>query len=393
MSARPFAPGRPAAELLLVLGVPAAMVYMAVSSAVHGTLTAPGCSPGRILALMFFGPDNQGLTCVRLPFTADLPSLGLGVTSEMAVVLYLLLVRRLRNLDRVLSGGSTAIFDRDQLEQEPMKKRYDDFFAKLRVSKRRQLLLLAGVLAVGIWFYVNVSGSSHLFKALPDIQGVHHPAPALQEAYRLSWWARWQTDPAMAALWIVVGSIGTYFACRQAYLYYHLARLFRDAPKLMVFHHVPARVDRDHGWRPVGGLVAVAYFSSLSFVCSLIVLIYIMRDPEAAPAYRLFVNILLATVAFVGMVLNVAMLTTLRRGIAKAYETTLRDKILALNAESDAAEEEGDHLAARTIRLEADHLVGDAGYPVRGRAVRFASLASGLIPVLKLSHDVINLYF
>jgi hypothetical protein len=106
-----------------------------------------------------------------------------------------------------------------------------------------------------------------------------------------------------------------------------------------------------------------------------------------------FVNVLLATVAFVGMVLNVAMLTTLRRGIATAYETTLRDKIISLNSESDEAEEAGDHLTARTIRLEADHLVGDSGYPVRGRAVRFASLASGLIPVLKLTHDVINLYF
>ena len=71
----------------------------------------------------------------------------------------------------------------------------------------------------------------------------------------------------------------------------------------------------------------------------------------------------------------------------------MRDRIISLNSESDAADKAGDHLLARAIRLEADHLVGDSGYPVRGRAVRLASLASGLIPVLKLSHDVINLYF
>ena len=59
-----------------------------------------------------------------------------------------------------------------------------------------------------------------------------------------------------------------------------------------MFHHIPARVDRDHGYRPVGGLVAIAYFSSLTFVCSLIVLIYIMRDPAAAAGYRVFVNVL-----------------------------------------------------------------------------------------------------
>jgi hypothetical protein len=393
MSTRPFAPSRPVAELLLVLGVPVAMLSMAISSAVHGTFTAPGCGPGRILALTLFGPDKQGLTCFRLPFVADLPSLGLGVTSETAVALYLLLVRRLRKLDVVLADPDTGIFGRDQLTQEPMKSRYAVFLTKLRVSKPRQVLLLAGVAALGTWFYFNVSQNSHLFKALANVQGVARPDAGLQDGYRLSWWARWETDPAMAVLWVAVGSIGTYFAGRQAYLYYHLARLFREAPKLMVFHHVPARVDRDHGWRPVGRLVAIAYFSLLSFVCSLIVLIYIMRDPDAAVGYRVFVNVLLATVAFVGMVLNVAMVTTLRRGVAKAYETTLRDKIITLNSESEAAEKDGDHLSARTIRLEADHLVGDSGYPVRGRALRFASLASGLIPVVKLSHDVINLYF
>ncbi|MEU0792802.1 hypothetical protein ABZ342_22240 [Amycolatopsis sp. NPDC005961] len=393
MSTRPFAPSRPVAELLLVLGVPAAMIYMAISSAVHGNFAAPGCGPGRILALTLFGPDKQGLTCFRLPFTADLPSLGLGLTSETAVVLYLLLVRRLRNLDVVLAHAETGIFGPDQLTQEPMKSRYAAFVAKLRVSEPRQLLLLVGVVAVGIWFYVNASQNNHVFKALANVQGVAHPDAALQDGYRLSWWARWETDPAMAILWIIVGSIGTYFASRQAYLYFHLARLFREAPKLMVFHHVPARIDRDHGWRPVGRLVGYAYFSLLSFVCSLIVLIYIMRDPDAAVGYRVFVNVLLATVAVVGMVLNVAMVTTLRRGVAHVYETTLRDKIIALNSDSDDAEKAGDPLAARTIRLEAGYLVGDSGYPVRGRALRFASLISGLIPVVKLSHDVLNLYF
>src|SRR5207249_8302489 len=119
LSVRPFAPSRPVAELLLVLGVPAAMLHMGISSALHGNFTAPGCDPVRILALTLFGPGKQGLTCLRLPFTADLPSFGLGVTSEMAVVLYLLLVRRLRQLDVVLSERDTAVFDPGQLTQDP----------------------------------------------------------------------------------------------------------------------------------------------------------------------------------------------------------------------------------------------------------------------------------
>ena len=167
MSGRPFIPSRPVAELLLVLGVPAAMAYMAIASAVHGTFAAPGCGLGRILVLTLFGPDKQGLTCFRLPFTADLPSLGLGVTSEMAVVLYLLVVRRLRDLDVLLADPDTGIFGRDQLTQEPMKSRYDAFVAKLRVAKPVQLVRLpAGVLAAGVWFY-----DGYHFPEQPPLQG------------------------------------------------------------------------------------------------------------------------------------------------------------------------------------------------------------------------------
>ncbi|WP_439378501.1 hypothetical protein [Amycolatopsis lexingtonensis] len=381
------------AEILLILGVPLAMLWMAVSTLANGTFAADGCDPLRIARLMASAADRPDLACTTVPFIADLPSLGLGLTSEAAVVLYLLLIRRMRQLDVSLTREGAAIFDKDQLSQDPMRARYGRFLAKLRVRAVRQLLVFAGVTALGTWFYLSASQSNHLFKTMANIQGVTYPTIAVQDGYRLSWWAQWDTDPSMAILWIAVGSIGTYFAARQAYLYYHIARLFKDVPKLMVFRHVPARIDRDHGWRPVGRLIVIAYLSSLCFVCSLIVLIFILRDPDQAPVYRTVVNVLLGVVAFVGTGLNLAVVGTLRSGIRRSYVKALKDRIIRLNQESAELDNTGQFLAARTTRLEADHLVGDAGYPIRGGVVRMASLASGLIPVVKLTHDVINLYF
>ncbi|WP_410672130.1 hypothetical protein [Amycolatopsis sp. cmx-4-68] len=380
-------------EILLILGVPVAMLWMVVATLANGTFVADGCDPLRIARLMISAADSPDLTCTTVPFIADLPSLGLGLTSETAVVLYLLLIRRMRQLDVSLTRQGAAIFDKDQLSQDPMRTRYARFLAKLRVRPVWQLLVFFGVIALGTGFYISASQSNHMFKTMANIQGVAHPAVAVQDGYRISWWAQWETDPSMAILWIAVGSIGTYFAVRQAYLYYHVARLFKDVPNLMVFRHLPARIDRDHGWRPVSRLIVIAYLSSLSFVCSLIVLIYMLRDPDQAPAYRIVVNALLGVVAFVGTVLNLAVVGTLRSGIHRSYVKALKDRIIRLNQESAVLDNTGQFVAARTTRLEADHLVGDVGYPIRGGVVRIASLASGLIPVVKLSHDVINLYF
>lgn len=393
MSERPFVPSRPVVEVLLILGVPLAMVWMAVSTLVNGTFAAAGCNPLRIVRLLVAGAEHPDLTCTSVPFIADLPSLGLGLTSETAVVLYLLLIRRMRKLDVSLTREGAAIFDKGQLDQDPMRTRYAKFLVRLKVPSIRQLVVFSAVITLGTGFYVSASKTNHLFKTMANIQGVPHPSVSVQDGYRLSWWAQWDTDPSMAILWIAVGSIGTYFAFRQAYLYYHIARLFKDVPKLVVFRHVPARIDRDHGWRPVGRLTVIAYLSSLCFVCSLIVLIYILRDPDAPRPYRVVINVLLGAVAFAGTLLNLAVVATLRSGIHKSYAKSLKDRMVRLNSESAALENTGQFLAARTTRLEADHLVSDAGYPIRGGVVRVASLASGLIPVIKLSHDVINLYF
>ncbi|AIG78994.1 MULTISPECIES: hypothetical protein [Amycolatopsis] len=373
--------------------LPVIMLYMTASTILSGDFAAAGCGFGRILRLTLFGPDASGVACVRLPFSADIPSIALGITSEVAVINYVLLVRRLRSLDIQLSHGERSLFAADQLEREPMKVHYERIGRWLRVRLRWQLLLLALVFTVGTCFYLWVVENNHLFKAMASIQGDARPSGAVRDGFRDSWWASWERNPGMAISWTVVGSLGTYFACCQAYLYYHLSKIFRTAPGLMVFRHVPARVDRDHGWRPIGRIIAIAYVSSISFICSVIALIYILRDPEAIPLVRNTITGILVFVALGGTVLNMLLVSTLRLGVARTFANTVRLKLIRLNQEIRELLERGNNVEARLVLLEAEQLAREKPYPIQGTAIRVLSLASGVIPVSKLLNDIFHLVF
>ncbi|MEC3975233.1 hypothetical protein [Amycolatopsis sp. H20-H5] len=386
-------PARPALEVGLILFLPAVIVFVTVSTALHGDFSAAGCGFWRTLKLSVFGADNQGFTCTTLPFAVDLPSMLLGITSEVAVVNYLLLTKKLRTLDVRLAGGASGLFDAEQLEKEPMRKHYQDIKKWLSVRIRWQLLLLVAVFVLGVGFYYWVAGNNHWFKATATNQGVAHPSEAIQLGFRSSWWAAWDRNPGMAVAWIVIGSVGTYFACCQAYIYYHLSRIFLAAPKSMVFRHVPARIDRDHGWRPVGRIIAIAYLSSISFIFSVIALIYILRDPDASTAVRIITNAILIFVALGGTVLNIVLVATLRFGVAKTFAKTVRLRGIKLNQEIEDLRDGGDPLQARVAVIEAEHLAGEKTYPIQGTAVRVVSLLSGIIPVSKLLNDLFHLAF
>ncbi|PRY43631.1 hypothetical protein [Umezawaea tangerina] len=348
----------------------------------RGVLGAAGCGPLRIAGLAVFGVEEPEVVCTSIPFGADIPSWTLGLTSSVAVALYLVLASRLRNIEGDLVA--TGLLDSDELSKEPLRGHMAKMRKGLSVSIATQLLFFLPVLLLGVLFYVFVNGHNHMFADLPLIQGAGHVTQATESAYRESWWANWDRHPVLGVAWILIGSVGAYFAVKQGYLYWRLSKLFVKGAELAVLNYIPARLNRDHGWRPVGRVISLSYVAALNFLTSLIALLYMLKDPDAG----LFRNLVLAGFAILGTGLNIRFVYSMISCVRQAHGKTVD---IELNELNHSIERAGAVDAAVPLEIRGEQLASAPPYPIKGRILRSLSFAPGLVAATKLVHDAFGL--
>jgi hypothetical protein len=348
----------------------------------QGVLSAPGCAPFRIAYLAVFGTKKSEVVCTSVPFSADIPSWTLGVTSSVAVALYLVLASRLRNI--VDDLVATGLLDRDELSHEPISSHMEKMRKGLSVPIWVQLLLFLPVLSLGVLFYVIMNSRNHMFADLPFIQGSGNVSSAVLGAYRESWWANWERHPVLGAVWILIGSVGAYFAVKQGYLYWRLSKLFVKGAELAVLNYVPERLNRDHGWRPIGRVISLSYVAALNFLTSLIALLYMLKDPDAG----LFRNLVLAAFVILGTVLNIRFVYSMISCVRQAHQKAVD---LELNALNQRIERLGTSVERTALEVRGDQLAAAPSYPIKGKIVRSLSFAPGVVAATKLLHDAVGL--
>jgi hypothetical protein len=362
------------------------LVVLYISTMIAGTATAPGCAPWRIARLAAFGSGAPEVVCLSVPLVADIPSWTLAITSSIAFALYLALAKRLRHIidDLVASG----LLDGREIFRDPLRPHMRKIRGALTVSTAKQLLLFLPVLGAGIAFYVFMNSRNHLFNDLPSIQGAADPA-ALETTYQASWWASWDQHPAAGVAWVLIGSIGAYYAIKQGTLSWRLSKFFVAGARLAVLNYVPSRRDRDHGWAPVGRVIVLAYISALNFLISFIALLYMLNDSQSG----MMIDILLATLAVGGAAINIRFVYSMIRCVRRAYMVTVDVQLADVNRKIAEQQRRNvvDVAAVESLEVRGERLATAQPYPIRGRAIRLLSLAPGLIAVTKLTYDAVHL--
>ena len=150
------------------------------------------------------------------------------------------------------------------------------------MSRGLRVLALALTLAAGVLIYAWTLRRSELFcdfaRTVPKgASGTGTCDPAAVATLRASWWANFHHQPLLAALWILTGATGAYFATELAYVKMRLQPLVRALPKEHGFAYVPKWEDKSFGWRPAGRLIGVMYAGLVTLVFSFVALLYLLR--------------------------------------------------------------------------------------------------------------------
>jgi hypothetical protein len=383
---------------LLAAGPVTVSGFVWVANILTGTAFAPGCGIGGVLidaaigtgvrdALVRLLPLFESITaptsaCTSVPFSADLANMVLSVTAGLAVSIYVVFNLRLRLLRGDLEAS--GLVSAPSLERSGL----GDALAAGRIRRRKDVTLDVGLALVSIvgsaamyyWLYTH----GPIFRDLAGSYRHMGSTEATTELLRQNWWANHETHPLNTAMGMAVGAIGLFFALKQRSVFVLIGRWLRKlraAPRPVEF--VPKWLDRDYGWRPVSGLVALGYLAvSRSWAPSP------RRCTHFAPT-SLVVPPLSALLASsrLRLVTNgifiVSLITTIRRLFASsvAYE---RARIL--NALRQAHGPTGGRRRRSLDRLylltEGTNLADVPNYPISGRWLRLVGVLPAFLGAL-----------
>lgn len=366
-----------------------------VVNILSGTAFAPGCG---IVGVLIDAADQSGIlaaarklvpildpvspphsSCQAVPFSADLPNMVLSVTAGLAVSVYLLFALRVLLLRTELE--ESGLIPRTPLARRTLR----DVLAAVTprtgpvVWLENLVLVIASVAGSGgMYFWLYTRGP--IFR---DLAGSYHHMGSTNvstEVLREHWWANHTAHPFNTALGVAVGALGLYYALKQGNVFLRVAMLLIRLRKMdQPVEFVPRWLDRDHGWRPVGGLVTMGYLAVVTFLASFSAALYALRSDEGGPSQS--VSILLASIAVLSAGANGVFLISLIATIRKVFRDSVKvERRRILDALQGDGSEPGGPAIPGIDRLclltEGSNLADVPDYPISGRWLRLV----GIIP-------------
>lgn len=371
---------------LVPIGV---MSLVFAACGIAGVAKAPGCSLGTLLHLALPRFREAGTECESLPLIADLPSVALGFTSTLAMTIYLTLVKRLSQLkaDLVESG----LVDREELASGELSERLEILERKIHLGRAAKFLLalvsVAGSLGLYLWSY---DGG----RAFADLAMVSESRPT-EFVVQHSWWANYLERPALAAVWIAIGSIGIYFAVKQGYIYHCLVSSSVKSAKFWKFQYVSRARDDDFGWKPVGRVISMVYLGFLNFTISLTAAAYLLRGESGD-----WKNPVVGVVALVGIWANLGVLFSLLYVMIRSHRKTVARERQEVSEKLKKIEQVQRTDACADLELHGNLQIRGSilyeaprWYPLRGKMRPIFSLAPILLALYKSATELSQLIF
>ncbi|MEV7144507.1 hypothetical protein [Streptomyces tauricus] len=382
-------PAGRAGQALFICAVPLIIMTLVwAGCSYYGVASAPYCSPGTLLHLAIPAAKDDLTACRALPLAADLPSAALGFTSSLAVSIYLTLIARLSRLkgDIVESGLVNA----SDFAAGALATRLSGLENSIRLGRSAKTGLAALSIAGSSGLYLWAYQGGRSFADLATVSASRSSA----ESIRISWWANYNERPVLAAVWIVIGSLGLYFAAKQGYIYQRLLSFSWSARKAWNFQYVCRARDDDFGWKPVGRIITMVYLGFLNFTVSLTAAAYLLRGESGD-----WKNPVVAVVALLGIWANagilIALLTVMIRN-HRAVVARERIKVAAeigrlQRGEVGAGVSERDASLARFTMQGALLFEAPRWYPLRGKLKPVLSLAPVLLALYKFGVEFTKL--
>lgn len=365
------------------------MLAVFAACAAVGVESSRECPPSTLLHLAVPAFREHPSECRELPLVADLPSVALGVTSTLAVTLYLTLVRRLSRLQRDLVAS--GLVRPEKFKEGKLAEKLGRLNGEIRLGRLVKVVLLAvSAIGSGYLYWAAYKGG----RAFSDLSEISRDHPS-EDVLRASWWANYTEHPLLAATWIAVGTIGVYFAAKQAYIYQKILMFSIRSRKHWSFQYVPRDRDDDFGWKPVGDVNAMVYLGFLNFTVSLFAVAYILQGAPGKSG-----NTVIGVMALVGIWANLGIVLALLWVMVKNH----RKIIIRKRAEvKRRLLERGDGTVASrgpsTGERDFSYLSvqgkllyeAPRWYPLRGRLRPLLSVAPGLFAFYKAGAELIKL--
>ena len=282
----------------------------------------PGCnSTGNFMASLFFQPISPS-TCDSVPFLSDVPMIILSISCPFALVAYRLLRRRLASLFQALEAtGLLSPQDPTAAISRGIKR----LERAVDLTPIRSILLFFGSVGMVTWLYSQDLSEGNLFNTLARVAP---DGTTNAEQLRATWWANYHHHPLLAALCILIGSVGVMYAFRAGWLYLRLGGVLfatrKTPPDDLPTSYVPKWKDKSYGWSPVTAVLMLLYASTINFAISMIAIFDMLRNEPSTLAVAVFF-------AALGIVSNMAIiLTSFFRMVAahRAVEKGLREELL-----------------------------------------------------------------
>jgi hypothetical protein len=410
---------------LLLAGPVGLYGLMWTANLIAGTVTSPTCGAGGIIldasersgALRVLRDSVPFLAqtrpppsrCQSVPFSADLANQTLAVTAGLAVTIYILFNLRLRTVGQQLqqTGVITAAsLDRSGLADLVAKAARPRYPRAARIAFNIGLLALGLALSGLMYYWIYAYGP--IFRDLAQSYGERGSLGISSASLRANWWANHEHHPVNMALGAVVGAIGLFFASKQGIAFFNFTRfawLARRLKDRAPTEYVPAWLDKNHGWKPVAGLVNLGYLAALVFLSSFAAALYMLRTREERLVQILVA--ILAAIATTGAIANAGFLGNLVWTVRSLFSASVDRERAELKRRLDEADRRCNPAGDGDSDGPSDHPVrpaSDGGrlylltratqlaqvrpYPLSGRAIRALSLAPAIFAVYKFLDEV-----
>lgn len=202
---------------------------------------------------------NDPVNCSSVAFLVDTPTLILSFTGPFAAAAFLSVRDRLSTLEIDLT--------RTGLLAESVPTIIANLRESPKVVSKWWLHLIIALLSLAMvsWLYSRNIQSGGIFETLASPNYTRDELAA-------KWWANYRNNPWLAALCILIGSIGVHFSIMSVFLYGRLTKMliYKTNVPNESFAYVPKFLDSSHGWNPLLSIAALIYFTALNFAFSMV---------------------------------------------------------------------------------------------------------------------------
>jgi hypothetical protein len=263
---------------------------------------------------VIFSLDKHPRGCTKLTLSADVPSLLLGISAAIAAWLYRASHQAWEELQSELEKTEVLAYGRPHLFAA--RGETEERLHWCTTSLWGRLMTACVVIGVGVGFYAITFAGAHLFH---DYAAGEHLARGMYKQVRDLWWANWHRYPLLAAMWIIVGSAGVYWAALDLMSFARRALTLHRLSSSEEWHFVASRSCAGHPWDPLLRLTNLRIWGLVTFLLAFVDIIYLARDVHAGGAK----NIALAAMAVIVLLVTAVPSRLYYRAVQAAYEGSI----------------------------------------------------------------------